>query len=156
MGHEISTTALQLALAGAVVANGGMLVKPQIILARRKPGGEMEQIPPEAPQRAIRPETAILLRQMMEGVVLHGTGKSAILKGYTSAGKTGSAQIYAHVQLQLPGFCAGGKSADCSGGHPECDHQRIAGIRRRSGRAGFSRSGHGRASHAGCSQRFAR
>jgi membrane peptidoglycan carboxypeptidase len=94
MGHEISTTALQLALAGAVVANGGMLVKPQIILARRKPGGEMEQIPPEAPQRAIRPETAILLRQMMEGVVLHGTGKSAILKGYTSAGKTGSAQIF--------------------------------------------------------------
>ncbi len=94
MGHEISTTALQLALAGAVVANGGMLVKPQIILARRKAGGEMEQIPAEPPQRAIRPETAILLRQMMEGVVLHGTGKSAILKGYTSAGKTGSAQIF--------------------------------------------------------------
>jgi membrane peptidoglycan carboxypeptidase len=42
----------------------------------------------------IKPETAILMRQMMEGVVLHGTGKEAILKGYTSAGKTGSAQIF--------------------------------------------------------------
>jgi membrane peptidoglycan carboxypeptidase len=42
----------------------------------------------------IAPETAILMRQMMEGVVLRGTGKRAILKGYTSAGKTGSAQIY--------------------------------------------------------------
>ena len=93
-GHEISTTAMQLALAGAVVANGGMLVKPQILLARRAPGGEMEKIQPEPPQRAIKPETAILLRQMMEGVVLHGTGKEATLKGYTSAGKTGSAQIY--------------------------------------------------------------
>jgi cell division protein FtsI (penicillin-binding protein 3) len=93
-GHEISTTALQLAMAGAVVANGGMLVKPQILLARRVPGGELVQIPREPPQRVIKPETAILMRQMMEGVVLHGTGKEAILKGYTSAGKTGSAQIF--------------------------------------------------------------
>jgi membrane peptidoglycan carboxypeptidase len=51
--------------------------------------------------RILRPETAITMRQLMEGVVLRGTGKGlANLRGYTSGGKTGSAQIYdakAHV-----------------------------------------------------------
>ena len=32
------------------------------------------------------------MREMMQGVVLHGTGKKAILEGYSSAGKTGTAQ----------------------------------------------------------------
>jgi cell division protein FtsI (penicillin-binding protein 3) len=32
------------------------------------------------------------MRQMMQGVVLHGTGRKAILEGYSSAGKTGTAQ----------------------------------------------------------------
>ena len=36
--------------------------------------------------------TAAQMRQMMQGVVLHGTGKKALLEGYSSAGKTGTAQ----------------------------------------------------------------
>jgi cell division protein FtsI (penicillin-binding protein 3) len=95
MGHEVSATSIQLALAGTVVANGGMLVKPRLVMARHKPGSPVETFAPEKPERVIRPETAIQMRQMMEGVVLHGTGKGyANIKGYTSGGKTGSAQIY--------------------------------------------------------------
>jgi cell division protein FtsI (penicillin-binding protein 3) len=95
MGQEVGVTSLQLALAGAVVANGGMLVKPKLILARQKKGEALERFADDQPARAIAPETAILMRQMMEGVVLHGTGKRyATIKGYTSGGKTGSAQIY--------------------------------------------------------------
>jgi cell division protein FtsI (penicillin-binding protein 3) len=95
MGHEISTTSLQLAVAGAVIANGGMLVKPQIVLARQRAGGPAERINPEKPVRVVAPETAIIMRQMMEGVVLRGTGRGfANLKGYTSGGKTGSAQVF--------------------------------------------------------------
>lgn len=95
MGHEVGATSIQLALAGAVVANGGMRVKPRLILARQKPGGTLERTTTEKPERIVKPETAIQMRQMMEGVVLHGTGKGlANLRGYTSGGKTGSAQIY--------------------------------------------------------------
>ena len=94
MGHEVSTTALQLAQACSVIANGGLLVKPRLILSRQRPGGKIEPEPSEPPQRVIKAETAITMRQMMEGVVLHGTGRSARLAGYTSGGKTGSAQIF--------------------------------------------------------------
>jgi membrane peptidoglycan carboxypeptidase len=45
-----------------------------------------------APKRIIRPETAATLRSLMEGVILHGTGKNARLDGWTAAGKTGTAQ----------------------------------------------------------------
>ena len=51
-------------------------------------------IPQDPGVRILKPETAITLRKLMEGVVLNGTGKAAILPGYTSAGKTGSAQIF--------------------------------------------------------------
>jgi cell division protein FtsI (penicillin-binding protein 3) len=90
MGQEVSVTSVQLARLGSVMANGGMLVKPRLILKR---GDKPE--PVEPPVRVIQPETAITMRNMMEGVVLRGTGRlHARLAGYTSAGKTGTAQIF--------------------------------------------------------------
>jgi hypothetical protein len=70
-----------------VIASGGFLLKPRL---------RMDE-PKVAPVRVLRPETAITMRGMMEGVVIkpYGTGhKYARLIGYTSAGKTGTAQIY--------------------------------------------------------------
>lgn len=90
MGQEISVTSVQLARLGAVIANGGMLVKPRLILKR---GDKAE--PADPPVRVIKPETAITMRTMMEGVVLRGTARlHGRLDGYTSAGKTGTAQIF--------------------------------------------------------------
>ena len=89
MGQEVSVTTLQLAQAASVVANGGMLVKPRLILKKGN-----QSIPAPAPVRVLKAETAITMRQMMEGVVLRGTGTRARLAGYTVGGKTGSAQIY--------------------------------------------------------------
>lgn len=90
MGQELSTTSVQLARACSVIANGGMLVKPRLVLKR---GDKAE--PTEAPVRVLKPETVMTMRMMMEGVVLRGTARTtARLEGYTSAGKTGTAQIF--------------------------------------------------------------
>jgi cell division protein FtsI (penicillin-binding protein 3) len=90
MGHEVGVTTIQLAQACSAVANGGLLVPPRLVLKRGE--GAVPIVPPH---RILKPETAITMRKMMEGVVLFGTGhRYATLQGYSSAGKTGSAQIY--------------------------------------------------------------
>jgi cell division protein FtsI (penicillin-binding protein 3) len=94
MGHEVSTTTVQLAQAVSVVANGGLLVKPRLVLRRSRAGKPVPAQPPDPPKRVLQAATAITMRQMMEGVVLHGTGTRARLSGWTSGGKTGSAQIF--------------------------------------------------------------
>jgi cell division protein FtsI (penicillin-binding protein 3) len=94
-GHEVAVTSLQLALAGAAVANGGLMVKPRLVLSKQKLGEPIQRFAPEPSERIIEPETAIQMREMMEGVVLRGTAKGyANMRGYTSAGKTGTAQIF--------------------------------------------------------------
>lgn len=94
IGHEISVTAVQLAQACSIVANDGRLIRPRLIVKKGRPGEAPDYEPRAKPVQAIRPETAQTMRLMMEGVVLHGTGKAAKLKGYTTGGKTGTAQIY--------------------------------------------------------------
>jgi membrane peptidoglycan carboxypeptidase len=94
MGQEISATTVQLARACSVIANGGYLVKPMLVLNRQRPGGPVETEPAAKPVRILRPENAIKMRLMMERVVVHGTGRRARLDGYSAGGKTGSAQIY--------------------------------------------------------------
>jgi len=98
MGHEMLATSLQLALATSVIANGGTLPQPQLILWRERPGEGRVPEPTATPRRVLEPQTAITLRRMMEGVVLDGTGGRARLAGYSSGGKTGSAQIYDPVE----------------------------------------------------------
>jgi cell division protein FtsI (penicillin-binding protein 3) len=89
MGQEVSVTTLQLAQAASIVANGGKLVKPRLVLKR---GDRTETL--AAPVRVMKFDNAVTMRQMMEGVVQVGTGSRARLAGYSTGGKTGSAQIY--------------------------------------------------------------
>jgi cell division protein FtsI (penicillin-binding protein 3) len=95
MGQEVGVTPMQLVTAVSAIANGGLLYKPHVVSQLRRGDKVLHEEGPlttAEPKRVVRPETAATLRQLMEGVVLHGTGPLAHLDGWTSAGKTGTAQ----------------------------------------------------------------
>lgn len=94
IGQEIGITPLQLAGLVSTMANDGVYVAPRITAATLQPQSTPQRIAfhPVNEHRVISPLTAAQMRQMMQGVVLHGTGKKALLIGYSSAGKTGTGQ----------------------------------------------------------------
>ncbi len=94
MGQEIGISPVQLTSIISTMANDGVWVAPRIVAATTEPRYTPQTFvyQPAVERRVISPLTAAQMRQMLEGVVLHGTGKSAALDGYTSAGKTGTAQ----------------------------------------------------------------
>jgi cell division protein FtsI (penicillin-binding protein 3) len=94
MGQEIGITPLQLVGLISTMANDGKYVAPRIVAATTQPQSAPQQIAfhPVNEHRVISSLTAAEMRQMMQGVVLHGTGTKARLIGYSSAGKTGTAQ----------------------------------------------------------------
>lgn len=106
MGQEIAVTPVQLITMVSTIANGGMYLPPHILLTstdeskgspKLKPATfhPVDQLPnplPDGAHRVISTMTAAEMRKIMEGVVLFGTGKNAQLNGYSSAGKTGTAQ----------------------------------------------------------------
>ena len=93
MGQEVGVTPLQMITAVTAIANGGLMVRPHVIREQRH-GSEITEPQEPQPRRVIKETTAASMRRMLEGVVLGGTGKKAQLDGYTSAGKTGTAQKY--------------------------------------------------------------
>jgi cell division protein FtsI (penicillin-binding protein 3) len=94
MGQEIGISALQLASLISTIANDGVRVPPRIVAGTVQPQNALQTVAfqPVAGTRVISSLTAAQMRQMLQGVVLHGTGRKAILEGYTSAGKTGTGQ----------------------------------------------------------------
>ena len=93
MGQEIGVTPLQMITAVSAMANGGLIVRPHIVREQRH-GNQLTESQEPQPRRVIKETTAASMRRMLEGVVLGGTGKLAKLEGFTSAGKTGTAQKY--------------------------------------------------------------
>ena len=94
MGQEIGISPIQLAAMVSTFANDGVWEAPRIVATTTPPQSAPQTFlfRPEHEQRVISSMTAAQMRQMMRGVVLHGTGRKAVLEGYTSAGKTGTAQ----------------------------------------------------------------
>ncbi|HZW96614.1 MAG TPA: penicillin-binding transpeptidase domain-containing protein [Candidatus Eremiobacteraceae bacterium] len=94
IGQEIGISPLQLAGLVSTFANDGVWVAPRIVAGKVEPQGTPQTVAfhPGASRRVISSFTAAEMRAMMQKVVLEGTGRKAILEGYTSAGKTGTGQ----------------------------------------------------------------
>ncbi|HZE79254.1 MAG TPA: penicillin-binding protein [Candidatus Polarisedimenticolia bacterium] len=94
MGQEIGVSPVQLASMVSTIANDGLYVPPRIVAGTTAPRSTPQLIAfyPALGRRVISSLTAAQMKHMMEGVVLRGTGPKAILDGYSSAGKTGTAQ----------------------------------------------------------------
>ena len=95
IGHELSVTPLQLTLAYAAIANGGVLMRPMLLREVRDPQGQVvRREQPQASRRVFSEATSATLRTMLTAVVDSGTAKLARVPGITIAGKTGTAQKY--------------------------------------------------------------
>jgi cell division protein FtsI (penicillin-binding protein 3) len=108
IGQEVGVTPLQLVSMVSTIANGGVYLPPRVLMPGQvdgsqtsaapqipmpfKPGGELPNPLPAGAHRVISTMTSAEMRKMMEGVVLFGTGTKAQLNGYSSGGKTGTAQ----------------------------------------------------------------
>ncbi len=139
IGQEVAVTPVQLVTMVSTIANGGVYLPPHVLFpnqldpttpiksqprSRRRPFKPGERPAQSAAHR--RPSrdstlTAAQMRKMMEGVVLFGTGKPAQLNGYSSGGKTGTAQkidpathtlFEDHAHRLIRGLCAGQQSGD--------------------------------------------
>jgi cell division protein FtsI/penicillin-binding protein 2 len=118
IGQEVAVTPVQLVTMVSTIANGGTYLPPHILMQDPssstnanqksapaqaapeqpvvaepfKPGEDLPNPLPVGAHRVISTMAAAQMRKMMEGVVLFGTGKPAQLDGYSSGGKTGTAQ----------------------------------------------------------------
>src|SRR5947209_258423 len=94
MGQEIGISPVQLISMVSTIANDGMYTPPRIVAGTRDPNDPTAKVVfhPAPQRRVVSTVTAVEMKKMLEGVVLFGTGKKSILEGYTSAGKTGTAQ----------------------------------------------------------------
>ena len=92
IGQGISVSPIQMISAVAAVANGGKLLKPQIVYQIKDGATVVQDFAPQLVRQVISAETAATLRDVLEEVVTGGTGRQAYIEGYRVGGKTGTAQ----------------------------------------------------------------
>ncbi len=92
IGQEVAVTPLQMVMAVAAVANGGLMPKPVLLASIEREGKRTHLMRAPKVKRVISRRVAEDLRALMRRVVTEGTGAKAEIPGYGAAGKTGTAQ----------------------------------------------------------------
>ncbi|HEY8030312.1 MAG TPA: penicillin-binding protein 2 [Gaiellaceae bacterium] len=91
--ERMQVTPLQMLMVGATIANGGVVPRPYIVdRVVGHDGSVVSRTRASTLGRAIKPQTAAELTQMMVSVVQGGTGTHAQIPGVQVAGKTGTAE----------------------------------------------------------------
>jgi cell division protein FtsI/penicillin-binding protein 2 len=94
MGQSVAVTPLQMLMGMSVIANGGKLMRPQIIKSiQDRDGQAILSMKPEIVREVIPQTTARFVSQALTEVVSErGTAALARVSGFAVAGKTGTAQ----------------------------------------------------------------
>ncbi len=88
-GEQSTVTPLAMISSYCAFANGGYLMKPQMVRSITDSSGNVvREIFPETIRQVISEQTAGRMRNLLKGVVLYGTGRNAYIPGYTFGGKT--------------------------------------------------------------------
>ncbi|MFB3902474.1 MAG: penicillin-binding protein [Acidobacteriota bacterium] len=106
IGQEIGVTPIQMLRAMSVIGNGGYLVEPRLVRQILKASGDVEFRPEPKRVRILNEDTVAKMKDALAMVVNEGTGRSASLNGYTSAGKTGTAQKFINGRYSHEKFVA--------------------------------------------------
>jgi len=92
-GQTFQITPLQMITAASATINGGYLMQPHIISHVTDSNGNIVEVTePTVVRQVVSGETSAAMREMLEGVVLYGTGRNAQLAGYRVGGKTGTSE----------------------------------------------------------------
>ena len=97
MGHGVAVTPLQLVMAHAAVANGGLWHPPRLVRRMWIDDGTAHGQDLDLPKqpdshRVFSAAEALAIQSAMTHTMTEGTGKRVQLDGYSSAGKTGTAE----------------------------------------------------------------
>jgi len=91
--QDVQSTPLQMALAGAAIANKGVAMAPHVMAEVRDSEGQViESFKPSQWKTPITSDVASTMTDMMVGVVQHGTATRVALQNVQVAAKTGTSQ----------------------------------------------------------------
>ena len=88
-GESIGVTPLQMVMAYGALANGGLLMHPQIIHSITS-NGQTQTIAPLVVRRVINAQTSATVTQMLTTSALHSEAETVLIPGYDVAAKTGT------------------------------------------------------------------
>lgn len=92
IGQSVSVTAMQLALAFSIIANGGYVIRPHIVKEISCNGDILSNDKSFGKRRVLREDIAMRVKDILAEVVKEGTGRLAYLDNVEVCGKTGTAQ----------------------------------------------------------------